>query len=343
VKRHLNTLFVTTEGAYLAKDGECLTARVDGVIRLRVPTTALESVVCIGRVSYSPQALELCASSGIALSHLTDSGRFMARLEGPVSGNVVVRRTQYRWADDASRTAALARAFIVGKLANARLVLRRGAREGAAVEARNALTQTADRLDHLLRRLPHEEDLDGLRGIEGEGGRLYWAAFPSLLAGGDPQVTFSGRSRRPPLDPMNALLSFLYTLLVHDIRSALESQGLDPQVGYLHRDRPGRPSLALDMMEEFRSVLADRLALTLVNRGQLRAQDFRRLDGGAVVMEDSARRTVIAAWQERKRAERRHPFLGESAPLGLFWQLQALLLKRHMRGDLDGYPPCLWH
>jgi CRISPR-associated protein Cas1 len=220
--------------------------------------------------------------------------------------------------------------------------LRRGAREAAAAETRNALTQTADRLDHLLSRLPHEADLNGLRGIEGEGGRLYWAAFPSLLAGDGPQLTFSGRSRRPPLDPMNALLSFLYTLLVHDIRSALDSQGLDPQVGYLHRDRPGRPSLALDMMEEFRAALADRLALTLVNRGQLRAQDFRRLDGGAVAMEDSARRAVIAAWQERKRDERRHPFLGESAPLGLFWHLQALLLKRYMRDDLDGYPPCLW-
>jgi CRISP-associated protein Cas1 len=342
VKRHLNTLFVTTEGTYLAKDGECLAARIDGQVRLRVPITALESVVCIGRVACSPQALELCASNGVAMTHLTETGRFMARLEGPVSGNVLVRRTQYRWADDAARTADLARAFIIGKLANARLVLRRGAREIAAPESRNALSQAADRLDRLLDRLPYESDLEALRGIEGEAGRLYWAAFPALLAGGDPQITFANRNRRPPLDPMNALLSFLYTLLVHDIRSALESEGLDPQVGYLHRDRPGRPSLALDMMEEFRAVLADRLALTLINRGQLRAQDFRRLDSGAFTMEDAARRTVIAAWQERKRDERRHPFLGENAPLGLFWHLQALLLKRHMRGDLDGYPPCLW-
>ena len=342
MKRHLNTLFVTTEGTYLAKDGECLAARVDGQVRLRVPITALESVVCIGRVSCSPQALELCASNGVSLSHLSETGRFMARLEGPVSGNVVVRRTQYRWADDPARTADLARAFIIGKLANARLVLRRGAREIAEPESRNSLSQAADRLDRLLDRLPYERDLEALRGIEGEAGRLYWTAFPRLLSGGDPLMTFSGRSRRPPLDPMNALLSFLYTLLVHDIRSALESQGLDPQVGYLHRDRPGRPSLALDMMEEFRAVLADRLALTLINRGQLRAQDFRRLDSGAFAIEHGARRTVITAWQERKRDERRHPFLGESAPLGLFWHLQALLLKRHMRGDLDGYPPCLW-
>jgi CRISPR-associated protein Cas1 len=299
-------------------------------------------VVCIGRVACSPQALELCTSNGVALTHLTETGRFMARLEGPLSGNVVVRRTQYRWADDAARTADLARAFIIGKLANARLVLRRGAREIAVPESRDALSQAADRLDRLLDRLPYESDLEALRGIEGEAGRLYWGAFPALLAGGDPQITFANRNRRPPLDPMNALLSFLYTLLVHDVRSALETEGLDPQVGYLHRDRPGRPSLALDMMEEFRAVLADRLALTLINRGQLRAQDFRRLDSGAFTMEDAARRTVIAAWQERKRDERRHPFLGENAPLGLFWHLQALLLKRHMRGDLDGYPPCLW-
>jgi CRISP-associated protein Cas1 len=342
VKRHLNTLFISTEGAYLAKDGECLSARVDGQTKLRVPITALESVVCIGRVSYSPRALEHCALNGVAVTHLTEAGRFMARLEGPVSGNVVVRRTQYRWADDPVRSADLARAFITGKIANARLVLRRGARDVTTADSSPVLTQAADRLDHLLHRLPHETDLERLRGIEGEAGRLYWAAFPSLIAGSDPQITFAGRSRRPPLDPMNALLSFLYTLLAHDIRGALETQGLDPQVGYLHRDRPGRPGLALDLMEEFRAVLADRLALTLVNRGQLRADGFRRLDGGGFMMDDPTRRTVIAAWQERKRDERRHPFIGESAPLGLFWHLQALLLKRYMRGDLDGYPPCLW-
>jgi CRISPR-associated protein Cas1 len=249
VKRHLNTLFISTEGAYLAKDGECLAARVDGQTKLRIPITALESVVCIGRVSYSPGALEHCALNGVAVTHLTETGRFMARLEGPVSGNVVVRRTQYRWADDPVRSADLARAFITGKIANARLVLRRGARDSTAGESSQVLAQAADRLDHLLRRLPYETDLETLRGVEGEASRLYWAAFPSLMAGGDPHITFAGRSQRPPPDPMNALLSFLYTLLAHDIRGALETQGLDPQVGYLHRDRPGRPGLALDLME----------------------------------------------------------------------------------------------
>ncbi len=317
-------------------------AKVAGKRKARIPISGLESVVCFGRVSYSPQALEHCAANGVALSHLAKSGRFMARLEGPVSGNVLVRRTQYRWADDPARGAALARGFLAGKIANARLVLRRGARERAAPKAIETLSAAADRLSNLLGRLDGAATIDGLRGLEGEAGRVYWSAFPSLLDGGDPSIAFTARSRRPPLDPMNALLSFLYTLLASDVRGARETTGLDPQVGYLHRDRPGRPSLALDMMEEFRSIVADRLALTLVNRGQVRADGFKTLDGGGVGMGDATRRTVITAWQERKHDERRHPFLDEVAAIGLFWHLQALLLKRHLRGDLDGYPPCLW-
>ncbi|MDR3515846.1 MAG: type I-C CRISPR-associated endonuclease Cas1c [Azospirillaceae bacterium] len=342
MKRLLNVLFITTEGTYLGREGECLIARLDGQTRARVPISGLESVVCFGRVSVSPQALEHCAANGVAVSYFTEYGRFMARLEGPVSGSVLLRRTQYRSADDAVRSAALTRGFLTGKIANARHVLRRGAREVADETAQHALSGGADRLDNLLGRLEGAQSVDALRGLEGEAGRTYWAAFPALLAGGDPAITFTTRSRRPPLDPMNALLSFLYTILAHDIRGALEAAGFDPQVGYLHRDRPGRPSLALDMMEEFRSVVADRLAVTLVNRGQLRADDFEFQDGGGVVMRDDARKTVLTAWQDRKRDERQHPFLDEKAPIGMFWHLQALLLKRHFRGDVDGYPPCLW-
>jgi CRISP-associated protein Cas1 len=342
MKRHLNTLFVSTEGAYIAKDGECLMVRIEDRVPVRVPIASLESVVCMGRVAYSPQALEHCASNGVTLTHLTAEGRFMARMEGPVSGSVLVRRTQYRWADDTRLSAELTRAFLTAKLANSRFVLRRAAREDSTSTSRERLNLSADRFDDILRRLERERSVDDLRGIEGEAGQLYWATFPALLAGGDPAMVFSGRSRRPPLDPVNALLSFLYALLAHDIRGALESAGLDPQVGFLHRDRPGRPSLALDMMEEFRSIVADRLALTLINRGQVRADGFRKLDGGGVIMSDGTRREVVTAWQERKRDERQHPFLEETAPIGLFWHLQALLLKRHLRGDLDGYPSCLW-
>lgn len=338
MKHHLNTLYVSTDGTYLAKEGECIVAKIDGAARARIPVGGLEGIVCIGRVSHSAQVLGHCAANGVAVTYLSSIGRFLARMEGPVSGNVAVRRTQYRWADDPDRCADLAQSFTIGKIANARLVLRRGARE----RQNQALAAAADRLDRILRRLPDETNVDAIRGFEGDAGRVYWSVFSDLLGGGDTAIHFSTRSRRPPLDPMNAILSFLYTLLVHDVRGALETAGLDPQVGYLHRDRPGRPSLALDMMEEFRPVVVDRLALSLVNRGQVRASGFKTLDGGGVVMNDATRRTVIDAWQSRKKDTLRHPFLGETVTLGLLWHLQALLLKRYMRGDLDGYPPCLW-
>lgn len=338
MKKHLNTLYLTTEGTYLAKEGECLVAKIDREVKTRIPIIGLESVVCIGRISHSPQALEHCAANGVALVHLSMNGRFMARMEGPVSGNVLVRRTQFRWADDPERCADLARAFLLGKIANCRHVLQRGAREKEDV----TLSRAADHLGTLIRQLQRRTGVDELRGIEGDASRVYWEAFPALLGGGDPGMVFHGRSRRPPLDPVNALLSFLYTMLMNDVRGALEAAGLDPQVGFLHRDRPGRASLALDLMEEFRPVMVDRLVLSLINRGQVRLNGFRVLDGGGVTMDDKTRRTVITAWQERKQDRRRHPFLNEEATLGLFWHWQALLLKRYLRGDLDGYPPCLW-
>ncbi len=343
MKKLLNTLYVTTEGAALTKDGENLVVSIEETERLRVPFHMLASVVVFGAVLITPPLIGACAAAGITLVLLDRAGRFQARVEGPVGGNVLLRRAQYR-ASDAPET--IVRGFVSGKIANQRAVLARAMRdhgEGWESGMRAEVEGVADRLAHLLRTAAlGRANLDSLRGLEGEAAALYFSVFGRLLRSTDPEIRFGGRSRRPPLDPVNALLSFLYTLLVHDCRSALEGVGLDPAVGFLHRDRPGRPSLALDLMEELRPVVADRLALALLNRRQLRARDFEFRDGGAVMLTDEGRKTVLAAWVERKKEERRHPFLDQPAPYGLVPHLQAQLLARHLRGDLDGYPPWLW-
>ncbi|TBW38403.1 type I-C CRISPR-associated endonuclease Cas1 [Siculibacillus lacustris] len=343
MKKLLNTVYVTTEGAAVKKDGENLVVEIDGAERMRVPLHRLQSIVTFGAILLTPPLIQACATAGITIVLLDRAGRFQARIEGPVSGNVLLRRAQYARADDAHE---IVRGFVCGKIANQRAVLQRALRDhGADMEttARAATEDTVDRLARALRRAALAPiETDELRGLEGDAARLYFAVFGGLIRSPDPEIGFAGRSRRPPLDPVNALLSFLYTLLVHDCRSALEGVGLDPAVGFLHRDRPGRPSLALDLMEELRPVLADRLALSLVNRRQLRIRDFDLRDGGAVWLGDEGRKTVLTAWTERKKEERRHPFLDEVAPLGLVPHLQAQLLARHLRGDLDAYPPWLW-
>lgn len=343
MKKLLNTIYVTTEGAALRKDGENLVAEVDGEEKARVPLHMLASVVAFGPILISPALLGACARAGIAIALLERNGRFQARVEGPASGNVLLRRAQYR-ASDAPEP--IVRSLVVGKVANQRTVLMRALRDhGNDLDAgdRTAAGDVVERLAHIMRRVELSDDgLDRLRGSEGEAANLYFSVFNHLIRSNEPEMRWRGRSRRPPLDPVNAILSFLYTLLTHDCRSACESVGLDPAVGFLHRDRPGRPSLALDLMEELRPVLADRLALSLINRGQVRAADFETRDGGAVLLSDNARRTVLAAWQERKREERQHEFLQEKAPLGLVPYLQAQMLARHLRGDLDAYPPWFW-
>ncbi len=340
MKPLLNTLYVLTQGAYLVRDGETLAVRVEGEVKVRVPVHTLQNVVCFGQVSCSPPAMALCAESGVGLAFFTEYGRFLARVQGPVSGNVLLRREQYRRADDGDSSAGVARTMVMGKIANSRNVLLRGAREGAGDAA--ALEGAARHLGSLLRQLDGSPDLETVRGIEGDAARAYFAAFDELIVANKEAFFFRQRSRRPPLDNMNALLSFLYTLLTHDAASALEASGLDPAVGFLHRDRPGRPSLALDLVEELRPVLGDRLALTLVNRKQIQASDFRTMEGGAVWLTDEGRKKVLAAYQKRKQEEIVHPFLEEKAPLGLVAHLQATLLARHIRRDLDGYPPFLW-
>lgn len=343
MKKLLNTLYVTTENASLRKDGENLVAEVEGAERARVPLHMLASVAVFGAIFVSPALMAACAAAGISIVLLDRNGRFQARIEGPVTGNVLLRRAQYRASDLPEE---IVRSIVIGKIANQRSVLMRSLRDYGPdfLEAdRMAITTVTERLARIVRRVEMSDDtLDALRGSEGEAANLYFSVFDHLIRSPDAEMRWTGRSRRPPLDPVNALLSFLYTLLTHDCRSACESVGLDPAVGFLHRDRPGRPSLALDLMEEMRPVMADRLALSLINRRQVRAKDFETRDGGAVMMSDDARKLVLTAWQERKKDERLHPFLEEKAPLGLTPYLQAQMLARHLRGDLDAYPPWLW-
>ncbi|HXP96513.1 MAG TPA: type I-C CRISPR-associated endonuclease Cas1c [Telmatospirillum sp.] len=343
MKKLLNTIYITTEGSGLRKDGENLVVDNDGVTLGRVPLHMLASIVVFGGIFLSPALMETCAAHGITIVMLDRNGRFQARVEGPVSGNVLLRRAQYK-ASDAPED--IVKSVVMGKVSNQRAVLMRALRDyGEDYEpaAKTALDEVTRRLAHILSHVDRSTlELDVLRGMEGDAAKLYFSVFHHLIRSPDPEFGFQGRTRRPPLDPVNALLSFLYTLLTHDCRSAAESVGLDPAVGFLHRDRPGRPSLALDLMEELRPILADRLVLSLINRRQLRAKDFETRDGGAVFLTDEARKTVLAAWQDRKKEDRKHPFLDENAPLGLVPYLQAQLMARHLRGDLDAYPPWFW-
>lgn len=345
MRRHLNTLYVTTQGAWLNKDGENVVVSVDNVERGRVPLHTIGGIVGFGRVLISPPLLGACMTTGISVQYLTEEGRFLARVEGPVSGNVLLRRTQYRWADDAPKTSSIIKSIVAGKVLNQRSVLQRALRDHGSDtrdSERSSLTAATDRLAAIVRRLEKTLDESELRGAEGEAGQVYFSVFDALVRGEKPAFSFNGRSRRPPLDPVNAVLSFVYALLTTDVRAALETVGLDPAVGYLHKDRPGRPSLALDLVEEFRAFFADRLVLSLINRKQIAARDFKTLDNGATLLTDDGRKTVLVAYQERKRDEVQHPFLDEKVTLGLLWFIQAQLLARHLRGDLDAYPPFIW-
>lgn len=345
MRRHLNTIYVTSEDAWLRKDGANIVVEVDGAERGRAPLHMIGGVVCFSRPGASPALMAACAEAGIALSFLTPNGKFLARLEGARTGNVLLRRAQYRLADDPTRAVPIVRGIVAAKAANQRTSLRRALRDhGDKMDATaRMLVEAAEvRLGHIARRVVAADDVAILRGHEGDAAVAYFSAFDAMIQGDRATFQFHGRSRRPPLDRVNALLSFLYAMLGHDCRSALESVGFDPQVGFLHADRPGRASLALDLMEEMRPVLADRLALTLINRAQLKANDFSTDEGGAVSLTEDGRKAVLVAWQERKKRDLRHPFLGETMPLGLVPHIQALLLSRHLRGDLDGYPSFIW-
>lgn len=345
MRRLLNTVYVTTEDAWLRKDGENLVVLVEDTETGRVPLHMLEGLVAFTRLGCSPALMHACAERGIALSFLDPNGRFLARVEGPQRGNVLLRRAQYRAADDSAAALSIARTIVAAKATNQRTVLMRALRDHSdkmEESIRSAIDDACSRMAYIARNVLTADTKDLSRGREGEAAALYFSVFDHLILTDDAVLRFGGRSRRPPLDRMNALLSFLYAMLGHDCRSALEAHGLDPQVGFLHEDKPGRSSLALDLMEELRPSLADRLALSLVNRGQIQADDFVVEEAGGVRLTDKGRKQVLVAWQERKREEARHPFFEESAPIGLFPYLQAQLLARHLRGDLDGYPSLVW-
>jgi len=335
----LNTLYVTTAQTYLRLDNDTLRVEIEQETKLRVPLHHLSAVVCFGHTGLSTPLMHRLAEAGIALVLLDDNGRFKARLEGAVTGNVLLRQAQFARLTDPAFTLDMARACVAGKIKNTRQVLQRGAREAKLDDDAKVLARLADDLAASLRALPDASNLDVLRGIEGEAARQYFSGL-NLLVRAESRAAFQmdGRTRRPPRDRMNAVLSFLYAMWMNDCRSALEVAGLDPQVGFLHALRPGRAALALDLMEEFRP-WADRLALTLINRGQLEADDFVLREGGGVSLEPDARKAVVVAYQERKRDEINHPLLAQSVSLGLLPLVQARLMARALRDDDAPYVP----
>ena len=338
MRKLLNTLYVTTPGSYLSKDGENIVIKVENHERFRIPVHNVEGIICFGFLGASPSLMAMCAERNIALSFLTENGYFLGRVSGPVSGNVLLRRKQYRLADDPIFSSEISRIFVAGKISNCKTVLQRALRDHANEGISTAMEAAINTLGVKQKQALKCTDNSILRGIEGEAASTYFGVFDHLIIAQKDDFYFKGRNRRPPMDNVNALLSFVYTLLMHEARSALESVGIDPCVGFLHTDRPGRQSLALDMMEEFRPYLADRLVLTLINRKQIDAKGFISREAGGIIMDDDTRKVLLTAWQKRKQEEIMHPFLQVMVPVGLLPYCQALLLARYLRGDLDSYP-----
>lgn len=341
--RHLlNTLFVTSEDIYLSLDGENVVANREKTVVARYPLHTLSAILSFAYPGASPALMGACAQRGISLSFCTPRGKFLARVTGEANGNVLLRRTQYRIADDPAQSCTIARAMVFGKVHNARWSIERTRRDHGLRVDDQRLAEVSSQLKALLPQLLEETELSGLRGLEGAGATAYFSVFDQLILGDRSTFRFTTRSRRPPLDPVNALLSFAYSLLSHDCAWALESVGLDAYVGFLHRDRPGRSSLALDLMEELRPCVADRFVLTCINNRMFREKDFTYRENGGVFLSEDGRRLFLQRWQERKKETLTHPFLREKIPWGLVPYLQALLLVRYLRGELKAYPPFLW-
>ncbi len=334
MKKLLNTLYITRPECYLHKERETVVIKQGDDKLGQFPMLALQNIYCFGQVSVSPALMAACMESGVGLSFFTEFGKFQAQVVGAPKGNVLLRSTQYRWADDEDKSVSVARLMIAAKVGNCRAVLMREQRNHGA---NDALEQAAQHLAAMLGNIRHARSVPQLMGLEGEAARVYFGVFSSLLRAQD--FKFSGRVRRPPVDPVNALLSFAYVLLASECASALAGVGLDPYVGFLHQDQPGRKSLALDLMEELRAPLADRFVLTLINRGQMKLNDFVIEASGAVRLNDDARKSLLTAYQDRKKESLKHPYLEQSIELGLLPHAQALLLARHLRGDMKNYTP----
>lgn len=347
MKKLLNTLYVTTQGLYLSKENDTLIASLEGVKKLQIPLLNLSGIVCFGNIGASPFLLGACAENNIGVSFLTRNGRFLGRFQGPVSGNVLLRREQYRLADDLQVSTQFARSFLIGKLLNSRSVIQRFLRDHRdQIDDSQPLEFTIKSLKNITKRFNYRnslpvltDSLNSLRGIEGDAAADYFSHFNHLIISQKNHFSFDSRIKRPPRDPVNALLSFVYTLLAHDVQSAIESVGLDPFVGFLHADRSGKPSLALDLMEEFRAYIADRMVLSLINLKQISIADFIISDTKTVKIKDEARKTILQIYQERKQDEITHPFLNEKIKIGLLPFVQSQLLARTIRKDLDIYPP----
>lgn len=334
MKKLLNTLYITRQESYLHKERETIVIKLKGEKLGQFPALTIGNILCFGQVSVSPFLMGYCAKQGIGLSFYTEYGRFMARMQGPKDGNVLLRREQYRWADDEQKSLGISQNIIAAKIANTRRVLQREVRNHGE---QPALTQAIDQLAVSTRRVRQSQSLGELRGIEGDAAANYFSVFNRLIH--QEGFEFSGRVKRPPTDRVNALMSLIYSIITNECASALQAVGLDPYVGFLHQDRPGRVSLALDMIEEFRAAWADRFVLTLINRRQVVEQDFTIESSGAVRLTDEARKKVLVAYQERKQDEQVHPYLEEKVPIGLLPHCQAMLMARHIRGDMKAYPP----
>lgn len=342
MKKLLNTLYVTSEDSYLALDGENVVVLEQDREIGRLPFHNLEGIVSFGYRGTSPALMGACVERNVSLCYLTPQGKFLARVSGKIKGNVILRRQQFACFSDDGRSLEIAIHSIIGKIHNARWVLERATRDHGMQVDVEALKTASAQMKKAMESAAQSRSKEELRGLEGEAAKIYFSVFDELILQQKKDFVFNGRNRRPPTDCTNALLSFVYTLLTNMMASALETVGLDPYVGYFHTERPGRVSLALDMIEELRAVLADRFVLSIINKKMITKKDFTKKENGAVLMGDDARKTVLVEWQNKKKETLTHPYLKEKVEWGMVPYVQAMLLARYLRGDLDGYPPFLW-